>query len=274
MGRQAKLKKLRKEERRRQVQEEKKVNKIASYVFLGIVGVLLIGGGIVYYTFIKSEESAENLASQSENILLPEEQKQEAGADKQTEEEANEWKELVANPEEEPLTIRHEYQNYPEMQIDQTRQYFATLKTNYGDIKLELFPQEAPLAVNNFVFLARQKFYNDLTFHRVIKDFMIQGGCPKGDGTGGPGYQFEDEINSRKLVRGSLAMANSGPNTNGSQFFIVTKEATPWLDGKHTNFGQVVEGIHVVMAIEGMATDAFDRPQKPVIIERVSIEEV
>src|SRR4051794_28660185 len=135
----------------------------------------------------------------------------------------------------------------------------ATMVTNHGDIKLELFDDEAPKTVRNFRDLAGKGFYDGLIFHRVIKDFMIQGGCPQGTGTGGPGYTFEDEINDHKVVRGALAMANAGPNTNGSQFFIVTSDAAPWLDGKHTVFGQVVDGMDVVDRIEGTKTDARDR---------------
>ncbi len=157
----------------------------------------------------------------------------------------------------------------------------VVIKTNLGDIKVKFYAQESPLTVNNFLNLAKKDFYNDTKFHRVIKDFMIQGGDPltKDDskkdlwGTGGPGYRFQDEINSHKLVRGSLAMANSGPNTNGSQFFIVTAEATPWLNGKHTNFGEVVEGMEVVNKIEVSDTDAKDCPIKDVIINSVELVE-
>jgi len=148
---------------------------------------------------------------------------------------------------------------------------YAEVETNFGRIKIELFPKDAPKTVANFVLLARKGFYNNLTFHRVIEDFMIQGGDPKGDGTGGPGYQFEDEINPRKLVRGVVAMANSGPNTNGSQFFIVTAPATPWLDGKHTVFGQVVKGMEVVDRISRVKTDKNNRPLKKVIIKKIAI---
>ena len=122
----------------------------------------------------------------------------------------------------------------------------ATMQTTEGPIVFELFDEDAPKTVENFRKLAAEGFYDGLTFHRVIKDFMIQGGCPQGTGTGGPGYTFEDEINDHKVVRGALAMANAGPNTNGSQFFIVTTDAAPWLDGKHTVFGQVSEGMDVV----------------------------
>jgi len=147
----------------------------------------------------------------------------------------------------------------------------ATLHTNHGQIELELFDAEAPKTVENFVTLARKGFYDGLSFHRVIPDFMIQGGDPKGDGTGGPGYQFEDEQNDHPVERGALAMANAGPNTNGSQFFIVTTEAAPWLDGKHTVFGRVTDGMDAVDAIEGVSTGAGDRPNEPVLIERVEL---
>jgi peptidyl-prolyl cis-trans isomerase B (cyclophilin B) len=146
----------------------------------------------------------------------------------------------------------------------------ATMTTNHGEITLELFDDDAPKTVDNFRKLARDGFYDGLIFHRVIKDFMIQGGCPQGTGTGGPGYTFEDEINQHKVVRGALAMANAGPNTNGSQFFIVTTAAAPWLDGKHTVFGEVAEGMDVVDAIGALATDARDRPTQEARIERLA----
>jgi len=146
-----------------------------------------------------------------------------------------------------------------------------TMTTNHGDITLELFDDDAPETVGNFRRLAEDGYYDGLIFHRVIPDFMIQGGCPQGTGTGGPGYTFEDEINDHKIVRGALAMANAGPNTNGSQFFLVTTEAAPWLDGKHTVFGQVTDGMDVVDAIEGTDTDRSDRPVDDVRIESVTL---
>jgi cyclophilin family peptidyl-prolyl cis-trans isomerase len=149
----------------------------------------------------------------------------------------------------------------------------ATLHTNHGAIEVELFDDAAPKTVDNFKKLARDGFYDGLVFHRVIKDFMIQGGCPQGTGTGGPGYQFEDEINDHKIVRGALAMANAGPNTNGSQFFVVTTEAAPWLDGKHTVFGEVKSGMDAVDAIENTPTGAGDRPVDDAKIERVELAE-
>jgi peptidyl-prolyl cis-trans isomerase B (cyclophilin B) len=147
----------------------------------------------------------------------------------------------------------------------------ATLFTNRGMIELELYPNDAPKTVDNFVRLARTGFYDGVTFHRVIPDFMIQGGDPTGTGSGGPGYTFDDEINERKVERGALAMANAGPNTNGSQFFIVTTDAAPWLDGKHTVFGKVTSGMDVVDAISAVSRDARDKPHEPVIIERADI---
>ena len=148
----------------------------------------------------------------------------------------------------------------------------ATLHTNHGTIELELFPDEAPKTVQNFEDLARKGFYDGVIFHRVIPDFMIQGGDPTGTGRGGPGYQFEDEPNDHRIVRGALAMANAGPNTNGSQFFIVTAQSAPWLDGKHTVFGQVTEGMQAVDAIEALPTGSQDRPQEPPVIESIELD--
>jgi peptidyl-prolyl cis-trans isomerase B (cyclophilin B) len=147
----------------------------------------------------------------------------------------------------------------------------ATMHTNHGAIELELFEGEAPKTVENFRKLAEDGFYNGVIFHRVIPDFMIQGGDPEGTGSGGPGYTFEDEFNAHPVVRGALAMANAGPNTNGSQFFIVTADACPWLDGKHTVFGQVTNGMDVVDAISAVETDAADRPHESVVIERIDL---
>jgi cyclophilin family peptidyl-prolyl cis-trans isomerase len=148
----------------------------------------------------------------------------------------------------------------------------AVMKTTEGDITLELFDEDAPKTVSNFKQLVGQGFYDGLIFHRVIPDFMIQGGCPEGTGTGGPGYTFEDEINQHKVVRGALAMANAGPNTNGSQFFIVTTQEAPWLDGKHTVFGQVTGGMDVVDQIGATQTDSRDRPVDAIGIQTLSVE--
>ena len=149
----------------------------------------------------------------------------------------------------------------------------ATLHTSAGAIVLELHDEDAPKTVENFRKLSADGFYDQLVFHRVIPDFMVQGGCPEGTGRGGPGYKFEDEFNEHKIKRGALAMANAGPNTNGSQFFIVTTAAAPWLDGKHTVFGRVTEGMDAVDTIEQVDTDAQDKPHEPVVIERVELTE-
>ena len=148
----------------------------------------------------------------------------------------------------------------------------ATIHTNHGPIEIELHDADAPKTVDNFRKLAADGFYDGVIFHRVIRDFMIQGGDPTGTGTGGPGYTFEDEINDRKIVRGALAMANAGPNTNGSQFFIVTTQEAPWLDGKHTVFGKVVSGMETVDAIESQPTDARDKPLEDAKIERIELD--
>ena len=147
----------------------------------------------------------------------------------------------------------------------------ATMHTNHGAIELELFDEDAPKTVENFRKLAADGFYDGVIFHRVIKDFMIQGGDPTGTGTGGPGYTFEDEFNDHKVERGALAMANAGPNTNGSQFFVVTTDAAPWLDGKHTVFGRVTGGMDAVDSIEGTETDAADKPSSDAVIERIEL---
>jgi cyclophilin family peptidyl-prolyl cis-trans isomerase len=148
----------------------------------------------------------------------------------------------------------------------------ATMQTNHGAIDLELFDDDAPKTVENFKKLAQDGFYDGVTFHRVIPDFMIQGGDPTGTGSGGPGYTFEDEINPNKVERGALAMANAGPNTNGSQFFIVVAGACPWLDGKHTVFGRVTSGMDVVDAIVSLPRDAGDKPNEDATIETVAVK--
>src|SRR4029453_7578677 len=147
----------------------------------------------------------------------------------------------------------------------------ATLHTNQGPIELELHDDDAPKTVENFRKLAGDGFYDGVIFRRVIPDFMIEGRDPTGTGMGAPGYTLEDEFNDHKVERGALAMANAGPNTNGSQFFVVTAEATPWLDGKHTGFGRVTSGMDVVDAISQVETDANDKPREAVVIERVEL---
>ena len=147
----------------------------------------------------------------------------------------------------------------------------ATLHTNKGAVAVELFDEDAPKTVDNFLKLARDGFYDGVIFHRVIPDFMIQGGDPTGTGSGGPGYTFEDEFNDNKVVRGALAMANAGPNTNGSQFFIVTADACPWLDGKHTVFGRVTDGMEVVDEIAAVDRDNRDKPHEDITIDRIDV---
>ena len=147
----------------------------------------------------------------------------------------------------------------------------AIIKTNHGPINVELFPDDAPKTVANFVELVNDGFYEGVVFHRGSPDVMIQGGDPTGTGSGGPGYSFEDEFNDHKVERGALAMANAGPNTNGSQFFIVTTDAAPWLDGKHTVFGRVTEGMDVVDKISELPRDSRDKPNDDVVMESVSV---
>ena len=159
----------------------------------------------------------------------------------------------------------------PAFEIDSDAKFEVTFETDKGDIVALLDASLAPNTVNNFVVQARSGFYDGLTFHRVVPGFVIQGGDPDGTGRGGPGYTFEDEFNEHKIVRGALAMANAGPDTNGSQFFIVTADACPWLDGKHTVFGQVREGMDVVGALEAAATDARDMPLEPLVIESIEL---
>ncbi len=167
---------------------------------------------------------------------------------------------------------RHkQWSSPPAMQLTPGVTYTATLHTNKGDIVIELLHDEAPKTVNNFVFLAREGFYDGVPFHRVMRGFMIQTGDPTGTGTGGPGYRFADEPVRRPYTAGTVAMANAGPNTNGSQFFIVTADEAPWLDGKHTVFGRVTAGMEAVDAIESVETGRQDRPLEPVVIERVEL---
>src|SRR6201987_315253 len=147
----------------------------------------------------------------------------------------------------------------------------AQINKSHGTISFELFDEDAPETVANFRKLAGEHFYDGVIFHRVIKDFMIQGGCPEGSGRGGPGYTFKDEFNQHKVERGALAMANAGPNTNGSQFFIVTTQSAPWLDGKHPVFGQVSDGMDTVDAIEAVPTGPGDRPLEPPVIESIDL---
>ena len=169
--------------------------------------------------------------------------------------------------------MQKRYSKQPDMTIDPNKQYSATIDTTAGPIQVELWAKEAPKTVNNFVTLARDGFYNGTIFHRVIPNFMVQGGDPTGTGMGGPGYKFADEINNNKLVKGVLAMANAGPNTNGSQFFIITAPSTPWLDGMHTGFGKVTSGQDVVDQISQVRRNSQDKPLQDIKINSVTIEE-
>jgi cyclophilin family peptidyl-prolyl cis-trans isomerase len=221
-----------------------------NFLFFGIVSIVILLG-MTFFALRKSPPVVE------EEIV--EEQKQES---------------LIESTE--PTSMEKQITKYdtpPEMQLEEGVNYKALMKTSKGDILLDLFEADAPVTVNNFVFLAREGFYDGVIFHRVINDFMLQGGDPLGNGTGGPGYNFEDEFNDHPLVKGSLAMANAGPGTNGSQFFIVTKEATPWLDGAHTNFGEVVDGMDVVEEIEGAQLGPMDKPVEDIVISTVEIIE-
>lgn len=185
--------------------------------------------------------------------------------------------ELVASST--PVEEVNKTMKSPEQQEDLTKKYSqALIKTSMGDFQVKFYTIDSPVTVNNFLNLAQAGFYNGTKFHRVIADFMIQGGDPlsKGAdtsvyGTGGPDYRFNDEFNNHKLVLGSLAMANSGPNTNGSQFFVVTASETPWLDGRHTNFGEVVSGLDVVQKIGAVATGVNDRPLQDVVINSIEL---
>ena len=173
------------------------------------------------------------------------------------------------------MPAQKQYKSAPEMTIDPSKQYTATMKTSQGSMTIELYAKDAPKTVNNFVTLAKDGFYDGVTFHRVIEGFMLQGGDPTGTGRGGPGYTFEDETRgnpNKHDAAGVLSMANAGPNTNGSQFFV-TLAPTPHLNGKHTVFGKVTDGLDVVKKIGSVPTDANDKPRTPVTIEGITIDE-
>jgi cyclophilin family peptidyl-prolyl cis-trans isomerase len=167
--------------------------------------------------------------------------------------------------------------NQPEQVLEEGVDYGAVIKTSMGDIEIDLFENETPITVNSFLFLTKEKFYDGLTFHRVVKDFVIQGGDPDGVGTGGPGYQIQDEITDREYKAYTLGMANAGPNTNGSQFFITTgkidQQSLEVLNGNYTIFGEVTKGFAVIDSIERVETDATDKPLNPVVIESIQIIE-
>lgn len=178
----------------------------------------------------------------------------------------------------EDQTLGKQYAQPPAMKVDQAKTYTATIETNKGTVTVELFPQDAPNTVNNFVCLAEDGYFDGTPFHRIVKGFVIQGGDPTGTGMGGPGYRFDDEPVSRDYERGTLAMANAGPNTNGSQFFIVLDDLRGKLPKNYTIFGQVTEGMDVVDAIANTPTSVGrsgekSTPDEPIIVEKVSITE-
>jgi len=238
------------------------------FLFLFITGCS-VGGGVK----VNEKTAPEALANYNENDVLTRINELKGG---RTPEMKPSKKTSLTKQENMETQTQNQIQLEP--LADQYNQ--AILKTNFGDIKLAFYADESPMTVNNFLNLAKKGFYDNTKFHRVIPDFMIQGGDPNSkdddwsnDGQGGPGYQFQDEMNEHKLVKGSFAMANSGANTNGSQFFIVTAEATSWLDGKHTNFGYVVEGMEVVDKIEAVNVNENAHPTEDVIIESIELLE-
>lgn len=254
-----KIKKIKEERKRARVESQMRKVKLRGAIFkyslLGLLAATVLSGAVFGY---KYADTKWGIGSKVESVKSKVAEKFKKDNNKASNEE---------------ITERKVYTQVPEMVIDIEKEYTANFETSMGNFKIKLFAADAPKTVNNFVVLSRDGFYNGLNFHRIIADFMIQGGDPNGDGTGGPGYKFEDEINSQKLVRGVLAMANSGANTNGSQFFIVTKESTDWLDGKHTAFGEVTEGMDIVTAIGSVEVGENDKPNTPVIINKIIIDE-
>lgn len=231
---------------------------------IAVIGITILALVLLVFLLnrsssVENSQNSQTTDSQTENQL--------ENAEDETKENTN------SMPVQTNTTDKKTYSQPFEMQLKDGVDYVAQITTSMGVIKIDLFEKEAPKTVNNFVSLAKDGFYDGLIFHRVIEDFMIQGGDPLGMGFGDPGYKFEDEFNDQKLVKGSLAMANSGPNTNGSQFFIVTATETPWLDGKHTNFGIVTEGLDIAEAISKVQKDSSDKPLTPVVMEKVEIIE-
>jgi cyclophilin family peptidyl-prolyl cis-trans isomerase len=255
-----KLAKRRAEERARQRRK-----RLAAAVVGGLVGIAGISVGAIF--LFGGGDEAEVTAGESTQATSSNENDEEGGA---MDGSAACGGEVPAAASEE----KRRFNDPPEMQIDPSKDLSAVLTTSCGAITIDLLQEEAPVTVNNFAFLAREGFYDGLTFHRVIADFMNQGGDPQGDGTGGPGYQFEDEIVEGLTfdAPGLLAMANSGPDTNGSQFFITTVP-TPHLDGRHTIFGRVTDRMDVVERINTLETDPSDAPLETVYIERIEIRE-
>lgn len=231
---------------------------------IAVIGITILALVLLVFLLnrsssVENSQNSQTTDSQTENQL--------ENAEDETKENTN------SMPVQTNTTDKKTYSQPFEMQLKDGVDYVAQITTSMGVIKIDLFEKDSPKTVNNFVSLAKDGFYDGLIFHRVIEDFMIQGGDPLGMGFGDPGYKFEDEFNDQKLVKGSLAMANSGPNTNGSQFFIVTAPETPWLDGKHTNFGIVTEGLDIAEAISKVQKDSSDKPLTPVVMEKVEIIE-
>jgi cyclophilin family peptidyl-prolyl cis-trans isomerase len=256
-----KIKKIKAERKRLEVERQlKKAKSIKAAVKIGIMtlfAAVVLLGSFYGYKFADSKYDVGRLIAITTNKIKETLQPAQGGSQTQKEEKME----------------RKTYDKVPEMQIDVNKKYTAVFETSKGNFEIELYPDKAPKTVNNFVFLAREKFYDGLIFHRIIKDFMVQGGDPQGTGMGGPGYKFEDEFNDVKLTKGVLAMANSGPNTNGSQFFIVTAEATDWLDGKHTAFGRVISGLEAVMSIQESKTGENDKPEEDIVVKSIAIIE-
>jgi cyclophilin family peptidyl-prolyl cis-trans isomerase len=245
------------------------------FVTLIIVGIIIIALLFGLTLLIKNKPGSDEVTSDNKTVEenLNNTSIDNQGFEQRAQLQQNKNPQTTTGTKQSTQSAKTQTKSAPPMQLQQNINYSAEINTSMGMIIVDLYEKETPITVNNFVFLAKSGFYDGLIFHRVINDFMIQGGDPLGTGTGGPGYSFQDEINDKKLVKGSLAMANSGPNTNGSQFFIVTKESTPWLDGKHTNFGEVLQGMDVVDKIQKVQTGAGNRPLENVVIESIKIYE-
>ena len=245
------------------------------FITLIIVGIIIIALLFGLTLLIKNKSESNEVvpdnkgADESLNNTTIDNQ----GFEQRAQLQQNKTLQTTTEPKQTTQSAKTQLKSAPPMQLQENIDYRAEINTSKGMIIVDLYEKEAPITVNNFVYLAKSGFYDGLIFHRVMDDFMIQGGDPLGTGAGGPGYSFQDEINDKKLVKGSLAMANSRPNTNGSQFFIVTKESTPWLDGKHTNFGQVIQGMEVADKIQKVQVGAGSRPLENVVIESIKIYE-
>lgn len=252
-----KIKKIKAERKKARIEAEVKSKKrnlfLAKILLAGLLFFIISGISVFIY---RTADAKWNISDKFEGVILSTTNRHEKKNNTQD------------------IDKQKVYTEPPTMKIDTNKEYITSLKTNKGNFKIKLLAKDAPKTVNNFVFLSRDGFYDGLTFHRVVRDFMIQGGDPSGDGTGGPGYKFEDENLSTDYEVGVVAMANSGPNTNGSQFFIMTSD---YSDGKlpaeYSVFGRVIEGLEVIMKIGETETDESDKPTSPVIIEKISVFE-